>query len=291
MGAPGPHRELQPGREVGHLGALPGARGRRPDDVRPDDRRLLDLHRDPGDPPGDVRDVRRARPPALRRHPPRDGDADRRPRRDGRGPAPGRDDERRGGDLHRGRREPGPAAARDRLRRPARPPDPDEALALARGAAAEGLPLSIALIGNAAEIEPAWAKAGERFDVVTDQTSAHDPLGGYVPAEIDLGDAIALRTAQPDLYIERSMRSMAAHVRAMLEFQRAGAVVFDYGNNLRAMAREAGRRGRLRLPRVRAGLHPAALLRGQRALPLGRIERRSGRHPAHRPRPDGALPG
>ncbi len=111
---------------------------------------------------------------------------------------------------------------------------------MARGAAAEGLPLSIALIGNAAEIEPAWAKVGERFDVVTDQTSAHDPLGGYVPAEIDLGDAIALRTAQPDLYIERSMRSMAAHVRAMLEFQRAGAVVFDYGNNLRAMAREAG---------------------------------------------------
>ena len=118
--------------------------------------------------------------------------------------------------------------------------DPAEALAWARGAAAEGLPLSIALIGNAAEIEPAWAKAAERFDVVTDQTSAHDPLGGYVPAEIDLGDAIALRSAQPDLYIERSMRSMAAHVRAMLEFQRAGAVVFDYGNNLRAMAREAG---------------------------------------------------
>jgi urocanate hydratase len=118
--------------------------------------------------------------------------------------------------------------------------DPAEALAWARGAAAEGLPLSIALIGNAAEIEPAWAKAAERFDVVTDQTSAHDPLGGYVPAEIDLGDAIALRSAQPDLYIERSMRSMAAHVRAMLEFQRAGSVVFDYGNNLRAMAREAG---------------------------------------------------
>ncbi len=118
--------------------------------------------------------------------------------------------------------------------------DPGLALTWARGAAAEGLPLSIALIGNAAEIEPAWAKAGERFDVVTDQTSAHDPLGGYIPAEIALGDAIALRTAQPDLYIERSMRSMAAHVRAMLEFQRAGSVVFDYGNNLRAMAREAG---------------------------------------------------
>ncbi len=117
---------------------------------------------------------------------------------------------------------------------------PDEALDWARAAAADGIPLSIALVGNAAEIEPAWAKSGEWFDVVTDQTSAHDALGGYVPAEIDLTDAIALRNAQPSVYIERSMASMAAHVRAMLAFQAAGAIVFDYGNNLRAMAREAG---------------------------------------------------
>ena len=118
--------------------------------------------------------------------------------------------------------------------------DPDEALSVARAAAAEGTPLSIALVGNAAEVEPAWAKAGERFDVVTDQTSAHDALGGYVPAEISLDDATVLRTTQPDVYIERSMRSMAAHVRAMLDFQRAGSVVFDYGNNLRAQAQAAG---------------------------------------------------
>jgi len=117
---------------------------------------------------------------------------------------------------------------------------PDEALSMARAAAADGLPLSIALVGNAAEIEPAWAATGERFDVVTDQTSAHDSLGGYVPAEITVGDAAALRTAQPDVYMERSMRSMADHVRAMLAFQQAGAVVFDYGNNLRAQAQEAG---------------------------------------------------
>jgi urocanate hydratase len=116
----------------------------------------------------------------------------------------------------------------------------DEALAWAREAATDGRPLSIALVGNAAEVEPAWAKAGERFDVVTDQTSAHDALGGYVPAEIDFGDALVLRSAQPAVYIERSMHSMAAHVRAMLEFQRTGSVVFDYGNNLRAMAQEAG---------------------------------------------------
>ncbi|HEY7937395.1 MAG TPA: urocanate hydratase [Candidatus Limnocylindrales bacterium] len=118
--------------------------------------------------------------------------------------------------------------------------DPDEALGMARAAAAAGEALSIALVGNAAEIEPAWAARGERFDVVTDQTSAHDALGGYVPAEIAFGDAAALRTSQPDVYIAHAMRSMAAHCRAMLEFQRAGAIVFDYGNNLRAMAQEAG---------------------------------------------------
>ncbi len=118
--------------------------------------------------------------------------------------------------------------------------DPDEALGLARAAAAANEPLSIALVSNAAEIEPAWAARGERFDVVTDQTSAHDALGGYVPAEIAFADAGLLRVSQPDVYIAHAMRSMAAHCRAMLDFQRAGAVVFDYGNNLRAMGLEAG---------------------------------------------------
>ncbi len=118
--------------------------------------------------------------------------------------------------------------------------DPGEALATARAWAAAGEAKSIALVGNAAEIEPAWAKAGERFDVVTDQTSAHDALGGYVPAEISLADALTLRASQPAEYINRSMRAMADHVRAMLAFRRAGAVVFDYGNNLRAQAQEAG---------------------------------------------------
>jgi urocanate hydratase len=103
-----------------------------------------------------------------------------------------------------------------------------------------GEAVSIALVGNAAEIEPAWARAGERFDVVTDQTSAHDALGGYVPAEIALPDALELRRSQPDVYQTRSRRSMAEHVRAILAFQAAGAVAFDYGNNLRAQAQEAG---------------------------------------------------
>jgi urocanate hydratase len=118
--------------------------------------------------------------------------------------------------------------------------DPAEALAAARAAAAAGEATSIALVGNAAEIEPAWAKAGERFDVVTDQTSAHDALAGYIPVEIALDDARSLRELQPDEYVRRSMAAMADHVRAMLAFQAAGAVVFDYGNNLRAQAQEAG---------------------------------------------------
>ena len=116
----------------------------------------------------------------------------------------------------------------------------DEALAWARQAATAGDALSIALVGNAAEIEPAWAKAGERFEVVTDQTSAHDELVGYIPAEISLEDAALLREHQPEEYARRSTASMAAHVRAMLAFQRAGSIVFDYGNNLRAQAQAAG---------------------------------------------------
>ncbi len=117
---------------------------------------------------------------------------------------------------------------------------PPEALAWARDAAAAGRAESIALIGNAAEIEPGWARAAERFDVVTDQTSAHDALVGYVPAEISLDDAAILRRTQPDEYVRRSMAAMADHVRAMLAFKDAGAVVFDYGNNLRAQAQAAG---------------------------------------------------
>jgi urocanate hydratase len=118
--------------------------------------------------------------------------------------------------------------------------DPSQALAMARDAAAKGQAVSIALVGNAAEIEPGWASAGERFDVVTDQTSAHDALAGYVPSEIGLADADELRRRLPDEYVRRSMRSMADHVRAMLAFQAGGAIVFDYGNNLRAQAFEAG---------------------------------------------------
>jgi urocanate hydratase len=116
----------------------------------------------------------------------------------------------------------------------------DEALEWARAAAADGRPESIALVGNAAELEPELVRRGERFDVVTDQTSAHDALNGYVPAGVAVEAAAELRTADPAEYVRRSMGSMADQVRAMLALKRAGAITFDYGNNIRAQAQSAG---------------------------------------------------
>jgi urocanate hydratase len=118
--------------------------------------------------------------------------------------------------------------------------DLDDALAKVDGWRARGEARSIALVANAADVEPELVRRGWRPDVVTDQTSAHDPLGGYVPGGIGLPDALALREASPDEYVARAKASIADHVRAMLAFQQAGSVVFDYGNNIRAFAREAG---------------------------------------------------
>jgi urocanate hydratase len=114
------------------------------------------------------------------------------------------------------------------------------ALARATDAMAAGIPRSIALEGNAASILPAIAERGITPDVVTDQTSAHDPLTGYVPDGLPLRDAVALRQRDPDTYIQMAMTAIAAHVRAMIEFKHRGAVVFDYGNNIRGQAVAAG---------------------------------------------------
>ena len=116
----------------------------------------------------------------------------------------------------------------------------DEALAWARAAAAAGEAVSIALVGNAAEVLPELVRRSERFDVVTDQTSAHDALNGYVPAGVSVAEAAAMRQADPDGYVRCSMASMGDHVRAMLALQQAGSVTFDYGNNIRAQAMAAG---------------------------------------------------
>ncbi|MCW2544817.1 MAG: urocanate hydratase, partial [Frankiales bacterium] len=110
----------------------------------------------------------------------------------------------------------------------------------AREAAAAGRPLSIGVVANAAEALPSLLAAGEQFDVVTDQTSAHDPLNGYVPAGLSLEDAGTLRRDKPAEYVELARASMVEHCRAMVGFGKAGAEVFDYGNNLRGEARDAG---------------------------------------------------
>jgi urocanate hydratase len=116
----------------------------------------------------------------------------------------------------------------------------DEALARIRAAAAERRALSVGLLGNAAEVVPALARRGEHFDLVTDQTAAHDPLNGYVPRGLSVEEAAALRSSDPDQYLERARGSIVLHVEAMLEYVRAGSYVFDYGNNLRGEAREGG---------------------------------------------------
>ncbi len=116
----------------------------------------------------------------------------------------------------------------------------DEALDQIREACNLGLPLSIGLLGNAAEVYPELVRRGITPDVVTDQTSAHDALNGYIPAGLSVEEASELRQRDPQEYIRRSMESMVTHVRAMLEMQKRGAVVFDYGNNLRGQALAAG---------------------------------------------------
>jgi urocanate hydratase len=116
----------------------------------------------------------------------------------------------------------------------------DEALARVRGWMRDGVARSIGLRANAADVLPALLARGVTPDVLTDQTSAHDALNGYVPNGLSLDEAERLRERNPSEYIARSMSAMAEHVRAMLALQRAGAVTFDYGNNLRAQAQRAG---------------------------------------------------
>ncbi len=116
----------------------------------------------------------------------------------------------------------------------------DEALARVRAAAEEKRGLSVGLLGNAADVVPELARRGEHFDLVTDQTAAHDPLTGYVPQGLSVEDAARLRESDPDEYLRRAGESIAVHVEGMLAHQRAGSHVFDYGNNLRGEAQAAG---------------------------------------------------
>ncbi len=126
--------------------------------------------------------------------------------------------------------------------------DLEEAMTWAEEARVNGTPLSIALIGNAAEILPEMLRRGVLPDVATDQTSAHDVRYGYIPAGLSLSEAAELRERDPAEYDRRAMASMAEHVRTLLEWQRRGCIVFDYGNNLRQRAFDAGVRDAFSYP-------------------------------------------
>ncbi|MDE2038944.1 MAG: urocanate hydratase [Elusimicrobia bacterium] len=116
----------------------------------------------------------------------------------------------------------------------------EEALAKAEAALRAKRPLSIGLVGNAADVLPELARRRVRIDLLTDQTSAHDPLVGYIPKGLTVQQAAELRSSDPKECLRRSLESIAEHVRAMLELRRQGAVAFDYGNNIRAMAKQQG---------------------------------------------------
>jgi len=124
----------------------------------------------------------------------------------------------------------------------------DEALQLALSARENGEALSIGLLGNAAEVHPQILRRGIVPDVVTDQTSAHDELNGYVPAGMSYQEALTLREEDPDHYIKRSFESMVRHVETMNGFLDRGSVVFDYGNNLRGQAQTGGLEEAFRFP-------------------------------------------
>ena len=118
--------------------------------------------------------------------------------------------------------------------------DLDDALRVLEEARSRGEALSVALEGNCADALPELVRRGFVPDALTDQTSAHDPLNGYVPNGMALEAALALRASDPQEYVKRSMAAMAKHVEAMLALQRKGAVTFDYGNNIRTQAKKAG---------------------------------------------------
>ena len=126
--------------------------------------------------------------------------------------------------------------------------DLDEALKMIEGASESKSPISIGLVGNCAEILPELVERNIVPDIVTDQTSAHDPLQGYVPAGLSLAEAQNLRMDDPDEYVRRSMDSMRKHCEAIVALQEAGAIAVDYGNNLRGYAEDAGFAGAFSYP-------------------------------------------
>ncbi|HEV2667852.1 MAG TPA: urocanate hydratase [Blastocatellia bacterium] len=126
--------------------------------------------------------------------------------------------------------------------------DLDDALGKINEARKRGAAVSVGLVGNCGDVLPELVRRGVVPDVLTDQTSAHDALNGYVPNGMELDDALRLRRENPDEYVRRAMETMAVHVRAMLDLKRMGAVTFDYGNNIRAQAEHTGVKDAFEIP-------------------------------------------
>jgi urocanate hydratase len=159
----------------------------------------------------------------------------------------------------------------------------DEALRILKNAVRKREATSVGLVGNCADLIPELAKRGVVPDILTDQTSAHDPIGGYVPNGLTLEQALELRKSNPQEYRKRAVAAMGEHVQGMLDLQKLGAVTFDYGNNIRTFAYEAGVKNAYDFPGFVPAVHPAAVLRGQRAVPLGSTLGRGFGYCAHRP--------
>ena len=219
--------------------------------------------------------------------------AHRRPGRDGRRPTPRRHDERRRRPVRRGRPRADRAPHQDALPRPRDGRRSTRPFGGRRRRGPRGEAVSIGLLGNAAEVVPELLRRGFRADVVTDQTSAHDPLGGYVPAGLTLEEAAELRVERPRRVLSARLRVDGRSTsRRWSGSCEAGAVVFDYGNNLRAGAELGGlaHERAYAYPGVRAGVHPAAVLRGQGPVPLGGALGRSRRTSRDRPGGRRAVP-
>jgi urocanate hydratase len=143
--------------------------------------------------------------------------------------------------------------------------DLDDALATIDKACKEKKAISVALLGNAADIFPELVRRGVKPDAVTDQTSAHDPVNGYLPQGWTVAEWEAKRERDPKSVTSAAKKSMAAHVRAMLDFHKMGIPTVDYGNNIRQMALEEGVENAFDFP----GLYPPVVLPRHRPVPLG----------------------
>ena len=166
----------------------------------------------------------------------------------------------------------------------------DEALELIDRWTKAGEAKSVGLLGNAADIFPEIHARGIRPDIVTDQTSAHDPVNGYLPQGWTLGEWRSKRESDPKAVEAAARASMKVHVKAMVDFWNDGVPTLDYGNNIRQVALEEGLGKRLCVPRLRPRLYPSALLQGHRSLPLVRAVRRPRGHLQDRPGDEGTLP-